>query len=75
MLLFCFALNIWLIVFLLLHVVLELVLHKGLVSVFDNGEVLELLQPVGNVSGGHEEASEKHEQFEMGLERPVDAFP
>jgi len=39
----------------------ELILHESLIAVLDNGKVLELLKPVGNVGGGNEETSKQHE--------------
>lgn len=35
--------------------------HEGLITVFEEGEILELDQPDGNVALVHEEASEEHE--------------
>ena len=35
--------------------------HEGLITIFEEGEVLEFDQPDGNVALVHEEAGEEHE--------------
>ena len=42
-------------------VLIELVVHQGLIAVLKDGQVLELFQEDGDVVGGDEEASEEHE--------------